>query len=150
VATPALSALNLPGVAAFPVAPAAGDTLRLTSTGRAYTFNGTIWVGATPVFDGGGVVTDAKIWRGTTTTDANGDWAVDLSSAGFTSAPDVFPTGRLNTATVTDMVWGSTLRTVTATAAAGTLIRGVVLTLLGATLRRAGAGATVHVLAIGS
>lgn len=100
-------------------------------------------------FNTGGAVSGAKAWYGTATTDASGDWTANISSAGFSASPVVLLAAELNTTTVTDQVW-ATLRTKSSTSLAGTAIRGVVLAVLGATLRRAASGATVHVLAIGT
>lgn len=100
-------------------------------------------------FTSGGAVSGTKAWYGTATTDANGDWSVDITPAGFSASPVVLVGGELNTTTVTDQVW-ATVRTRSSTTIAGTAIRGVVLAVLGATLRRAAAGATVHVLAVGT
>lgn len=100
-------------------------------------------------FNSGGAVSGAKAWYGTATTDASGDWTANISSAGFSSSPVVLLAAELNTTMVTDQVW-ATLRTKSSTSLAGTALRGVVLAVLGATLRRAASGATVHVLAIGT
>lgn len=100
-------------------------------------------------YNSGGLVAGMKIWIGSATTDGSGDWSADFSAAGFGGAPTVLALPILNTATVTDMLWSS-VTTVSATEATGTAIRGAVLAILGATLRRSAAGATVQVIAIGA
>lgn len=104
--------------------------------------------GRPKTFDGNGP-TNAKIWHGIATTDSNGDWTINLSAAGFSSPPVITTSAELSTATVTDQVW-STIRTKSATSAAGTCLRGATLLGLGlATVRRAPAGVVVHVQAVG-
>jgi len=41
------------------------------------------------LFDAAGPVTDAKVWFGTATTNASGQWSVDYSAAGFSAPPAV-------------------------------------------------------------
>lgn len=107
------------------------------------------WSGQTAVFNSSGLISAPRRWIGTATTDASGDFTADISAAGFSAAPTVTLAAQLNTTTVTDMVW-PTIRTLTATTIDGTAIRGIVLALLGATLRRAAAGVTIHIVAEGT
>ncbi len=90
-----------------------------------------------------------KIWRGSATTDAQGNFSVDYSAAGFADVPDVFVVGVVNAAAATDKVW-ATVTTRTSTGATGSALRGLVMLVLGASVRVAAAGATVSVLAVGT
>ncbi|AHJ87314.1 tail fiber protein [Pseudomonas phage phiPsa374] len=116
----------------------------------ASTLTGVTTVGSTEfplVFNGSGAASSPKIWYGTATSDVNGVFIVDISSAGFTLAPTVTVSATLTTVTLTDRAW-ATLASVTATTASGYTLRGINLSGNGATVRLA-PNTTVNIMAIG-
>lgn len=143
-----LAPLASPALTGNPTAPTPASSDNDTSVATT-AFVQTVAALRALAYNSGGATSGAKVWYGTATTDASGDWSVSVTSAGFTGSPVVLVTGELNTTTVTDQVW-ATVRTRSTSTIAGTAIRGVVLAALGATTRRAASGATVHVVAIGT
>lgn len=101
----------------------------------------------------GEVAATIKIWTGTVTSDGNGDFTVDYSSAGFTAPPMVTVSAlSTNTDTVRDKEWATLRQTPTATSANGYTLKGrlIVTILLGGGETTADAGSVVvHVQAIG-
>ena len=95
-----------------------------------------------------------KVWRGEVTANGNGDFAVDYSSAGFTSPPIVSVTAEsADTGTVRDRAWATLRGTPTATGCNGYALRGqLIVTILigGAVTVRTAPGTVIHVTAIGS
>lgn len=101
----------------------------------------------------GEISAQVKIWTGTVTSDGNGDFTVNYSSAGFTAPPMVTVAAlSTNTDTVSDKAWATLRETPTATSANGYTLRGaLIVTLLrggGETVRDAGS-VVVQVHAIG-
>lgn len=101
----------------------------------------------------GEVAATIKIWAGTVTSDGNGDFTVNYSSAGFTAPPMVTVSAlSTNTDTVRDKEWATLRQTPTATSANGYTLRGnlIIAILIGGaeTVRDAG-NVAVHVQAIG-
>ncbi len=97
-----------------------------------------------------GEVPGARIWTGSTTTDANGDWMISFTGVTFLAAPVVLAAPVYNTTTVTDMIVAAAVRSVSTTQAIGTAVRGANMLALGPSVRRASAGVDVAVVAIGS
>lgn len=90
-------------------------------------------------------------WTGRTTTDANGAWSINFSSAGFSAAPKVFAQAVGASDNRGDRVFAEVTST-SATAAAGGCSRATSSSFLGlgTTLNNAPTGTAVDVLAIGS
>jgi hypothetical protein len=101
---------------------------------------------STFVYNSSGIVTNSKIWVGSTTT-TSGDFSISISSANFTIIYSVQATGILNTVTHNNQVL-STLKTVTLTTITGSLNTGVSVLLGGTTIGAAGT-ATVYITVIG-
>lgn len=105
-------------------------------------------------FDSTGALTETtKVWRGRVTSDADGIFTIDYSSAGFTEAPRVEVAAESpDTGTVQDRSWATLRGTPTASSASGYTLRGerVVTILVGgsATVRTA-PNTAVNVIAIG-
>lgn len=102
---------------------------------------------------GGEISAQVKVWAGTVTSDGNGDFTVDYSSAGFTAPPIVTVSAlSTNTNTIRDKEWATLHGTPTATQALGYTLRGnlIIAILVGGaeTIRDAG-NVVVHVQAIG-
>lgn len=102
---------------------------------------------------GGEVTAQVKVWTGTVTSDGNGDFTVNYSSAGFTSPPMVTVSALSTTTnTIRDKEWATLRETPTTTSANGYTLRGnlIVSILLGGaeTVRDAG-NVVVQVHAIG-
>lgn len=98
------------------------------------------------VYGSAGAIASPKIWYGTVTSDANGDFTVNYASAGFTAPPIVHVSAVL-TAALADRAW-ATLSATTATSATGYTLRGITLLLLATTVRTA-PNTVVQVIAIG-
>lgn len=100
------------------------------------------------VYNSGGLVSNAKIWSGTVTTNASGVWTVDYSAAGFTAPPRVIPnaTGPGNAAA---NVRNVSTTTKSATAATGICVLPAVSVLGLITVSLVGAGVSVDVVAVG-
>lgn len=101
----------------------------------------------------GEISAQVKIWTGTVTSDSNGDFTVNYSSAGFTSPPMVTVSALSTTTdTVRDKQWATLYGTPTTTSATGYTLRGmlIIAVLIGGaeTIRDAG-NVVVHVQAIG-
>ncbi len=102
-----------------------------------------------PAFAAAGVLAGAKLWVGEATTNAAGAWSVDLSAAGFSGPPAVFPQAVAPSAAARDAA-NATVVTRTKGLAAGTVTVPATIVLGGLTLALAGAGLTVMVIAVGS
>jgi hypothetical protein len=117
----------------------------------ASTLTGVTTVGSTAfplVYNVTGAAPSPKIWYGLVTSDVNGDFTVDYSSAGFTVAPVVTATARLSTATMEDRAWATLSTVQTTTTAAGYTLRGTALVGNGSTIRIA-PNTVVMIMAIG-
>lgn len=96
-----------------------------------------------------GQTASPKIWTGTVTSDANGDFTVSYATAGFTAVPVVQVTAiSPTTGIITDRCWATLQGTPTTTSATGYTLRGVTLLVLGVAQRTA-PNTVVHVTAIG-
>jgi hypothetical protein len=116
----------------------------------ASTLTGVTTVGSTEfplVFNGSGAAASPKIWYGTVTSDVNGVFTINISTAGFTLAPTVTVSATLASATVSDRAW-ATLNSVTTTSVSGYTLRGINLSGNGETVRIA-PNTTVNIMAIG-
>lgn len=105
-------------------------------------------------FDSTGALTETtKIWRGLVTSDANGVFTIDYSSAGFTEPPRVEVSAESpDTGTVQDRAWATLRGTPTASSASGYTLRGqLIITILlgGAATTRTAPNTAVNVIAIG-
>lgn len=109
-----------------------------------------VWDGtAKPlVYDAAGVMPAPKIWIGTATTNAYGQWTVDYSAAGFTGTPVVNATC-IGPGTAAADIRNADVVTRTATGATGKAVVPAVSVLGLITVGLAGAGLTVMVQAIG-
>ena len=96
-----------------------------------------------------GTVTGARLWVGSATTDANGDWSIDYTAAGFAEVLYVAPVPLQDAGAVQDLILTAGLRTVSTTGASGTALRGANLAELGPTVRRAPAEVVVQMAVIG-
>jgi hypothetical protein len=105
--------------------------------------------GIVPIYNSSGLLPGVKMWVGTTTTDVQGMWTVNYSSAGFTQPPIVQPQPISNTRNPNAAVCTSMLATTTG-AAAGACFLPNAITLLGLLpLQAAGGGIAVQIVAIG-
>lgn len=105
-------------------------------------------------FDSTGALTETtKVWRGRVTSDANGVFTIDYSSAGFTEAPRVEVSAESpNTDTIQDRAWATLRGTPTTSAASGYTLRGdnIVTILVGGSVTvRSAPNTAVNVIAIG-
>lgn len=97
----------------------------------------------------GGQAASPKIWYGTVTSDTNGDFTINYSSAGFTIAPVIHVTALSPvTSVISDRVWATLQGTPTTTSASGYTMRGITLVVLGVAVRIA-PNTTVMVMAVG-
>lgn len=105
--------------------------------------------GIIPIFSAAGLESGVKAWIGTATTDASGNWSVDMTSAGFTQAPRV----KVDAIAADSTPGNAPLAypvSKTATSASGRVMIPNVITILGSlALRAAGAGIEVEVIAYG-
>ena len=103
--------------------------------------------GISAVFGSSGGQPNAKIWRGSATTAADGSWTVSIASAGCTSTPtvsaDALSAGTGLTASASAVVTARTASTVS-----GFVNLPVAIALGGLGVGRAGAGLTVDLIAI--
>lgn len=105
-------------------------------------------------FDSTGALTETtKVWRGRVTSNGNGVFTIDYSSAGFTEAPRVEVSAEsLDTDTVRDRAWATLRGTPTASSASGYTLRGqliVAIVVGGAFTVRTAPNTAVNVIAIG-
>lgn len=105
-------------------------------------------------FDSTGALTEAtKVWRGRVTSNADGVFTVDYSSAGFTEAPMVEVSAESpGTDTVRDRAWATLRGTPTTSSASGYTLRGdLIVTILlgGSSTVRTAPNTAVNVIAIG-
>jgi len=137
-----------------PAEAAAAAPIQSIVAGRgitASTLTGVTTVGSTAfplVYNVTGAAPSPKIWYGLVTSDVNGDFTVDYSSAGFTVAPVVTATARLSTATMEDRAWATLSTVQTTTTAAGYTLRGTALVGNGSTIRTS-PNTVVMIMAIG-
>lgn len=129
-------------------------TLKGITAGRGMTVTGNtddIQISSTQfplVYNASGQAASPKIWYGTATSDVNGVFTVNISTAGFTVAPVVTVTAQLNTATVSDRVWATVDGGPSTTTVTGYTLRGINLSGNGETIRLA-PNTTVMITAIG-
>jgi hypothetical protein len=98
-----------------------------------------------PVYGASGLISGAKEWVGTATTDANGNWTADISKAGCTAAPlSVQPQPVSADQTAASTLWANVV-TRSSTALTGSVTKPNAITLLGL-LPNAKVGAGVVVL----
>lgn len=105
-------------------------------------------------FDSTGALTEAtKVWRGRVTSNADGVFTVDYSTAGFTEAPRVQVSAESpNTGTIQDRAWATLRGTPTTSSASGYTLRGdLTVTILfgGSPTVRTAPNTAVNVIAIG-
>lgn len=105
-------------------------------------------------FDSTGALTETtKVWRGRVTSDANGIFTIDYSSAGFTEAPRVEVSAESpDTGTIQDRAWATLRGTPTTSAASGYTLRGQLIGTIsvgGEPTVRAAPNTAVNVIAIG-
>lgn len=101
------------------------------------------------VYDGSGLVADAKIWSGLATTGSNGQFTADYANAGFTTAPRVQATAVGPGSAVADARNASWIAPPSTTSATG-IVTSPSSSVLGIIpLQLVGAGVVVHVTAIG-
>lgn len=117
----------------------------------ASTLTGVTTVGSTAfplVFNGSGAAASPKIWYGTVTSDANGLFTVNTSTAGFTVAPVVTVSAQLSAAALIDRAWATLSIAPTTTSVSGYTLRGNPITGSGDSVRFA-PNVTVNIMAIG-
>lgn len=105
-------------------------------------------------FDSTGALTETtKVWRGRVTSDADGVFTIDYSTAGFTEAPRVEVSAEsTDTGTVQDRAWATLRGTPTASSASGYTLRGqltVTIFIGGSVTVRTAPNTAVDVIAIG-
>lgn len=100
------------------------------------------------VYNASGQAASPKIWYGTVTSDANGDFTVNYATAGFTVAPVVTATARLSTGVIIDRAWATLNTAPTTTTAAGYTLRGNPVSGSGDSVRFA-PNVTVMIMAVG-
>ena len=101
------------------------------------------------VYDATGLVSNAKIWSGTATTGANGQFTANYSNAGFTETPRVQATCIGTGATAGDARNASWIGTPSSTSATG-IVTSPSTAILGLIpLQLVGAGVVVHITAVG-
>ncbi|WYN05085.1 minor tail protein [Pseudomonas phage UNO-G1W1] len=117
----------------------------------ASTLSGVTTVGSTQfplVFNGSGAAASPKIWYGTATSDVNGLFTVNISTAGFTLAPVVTVSAQLSAAALIDRAWATLSIAPTTTSVSGYTLRGNPITGSGDSVRLA-PNVTVNIMAIG-
>jgi hypothetical protein len=78
---------------------------------------------AAPVYGASGLISGAKFWVGTATTDANGNWSADIIKAGCTAAPlSVQPQAVSADQTAASTLWANVV-TRSATALTGSVTK---------------------------
>lgn len=126
--------------------------IRSGSRGKAGTngTNGTNGAnGIVPTYNSAGLVTGVKMWIGTATTNASGQWSVNYSTAGFTQPPLVNPQP-ISASNAAAAVVGASITAPSTTAVSGACFLPNAISLLGVLpLQQAGAGIVVQVTAIG-
>lgn len=100
------------------------------------------------VYDVSGAVASPKIWYGVVTSDSNGDFTVNYSTAGFASIPIVNVTAPLTAVNVQDRVWATLQNNATTTTVSGYTIRGAAV-LIGGNSVRTAPNTTVMIMAVG-
>lgn len=113
--------------------------------------SGAITVPVHTIYSAGGAMASAtKVWMGTATTNASGQWAVNYALAGFTVAPSVQAQAISPDNTVTNAI-GTSQTAPNLSAVAGAAYVGQTVSLLGLLpLKAVGAGVTIQVVAIGN
>lgn len=117
----------------------------------ASTLSGVTTVGSTQfplVFNGSGAAASPKIWYGTVTSDVNGEFTINISTAGFTLAPIVTVSAQLSAAALIDRAWATLSIAPTTTSVSGYTLRGNPITGSGDSVRLA-PNVTVNIMAIG-
>lgn len=105
--------------------------------------------GTVPTYNAAGLITGVKMWIGTATTAANGQWTINFASAGFTASPSV-QAQALSTALTGTAAVSTTMTVPTTTAVSGAAFIPNAVSLLGILpLQAAGAGIVIQVIAIG-
>jgi len=106
--------------------------------------------GVVPVYNSSGLMPGVKMWIGSATTNASGQWSVNYSSAGFTSPPHVRPLP-ISSANTASAALSASITAPTTTTASGACFLPNAIALLGILpLQAAGAGITVQVIAVGT
>lgn len=102
------------------------------------------------VYGSSGAISNAKIWKGTATTNSSGQFTADYSAAGFTVAPAVQATVIGSGSTAGDAKNASWTAAPGLNSATGivTAASGAVLGLI--PIQLVGAGVIVHVIAVGN
>ena len=101
-----------------------------------------------PAFGSAGVVAACKLWIGEATTTSAGAWSVDLTAAGFTTTPKVMATALSADTTLANSAQAVVTGRST-TAASGYVDLPNTIAIGGTPAKRAAAGVTVMILAIG-
>jgi hypothetical protein len=117
----------------------------------ASTLSGVTTVGSTQfplLYNSSGAVASPKIWYGTATSDVNGEFTANISTAGFTLAPVVTVTAQLSAAIIIDRVWATLSGSPTTTSVTGYTLRGNPITGSGDSVRLA-PNTTVMIMAVG-
>lgn len=104
--------------------------------------------GIVPAYAASGALSGLKMWVDVVATDASGNWTANLTAAGFTATPNV----QAQALSADQSAANSAQATVSSrsiTAAAGAVVLPITLLALGLTNKKAGAGVSVMVVAIG-
>ncbi|GEP00613.1 hypothetical protein [Methylobacterium haplocladii] len=101
-----------------------------------------------PAYGASGVVAACKLWIGEASTTSTGAWSVDLSQAGFTAVPKILASALSADTTIANSAVAITTGR-TLVAASGFVNLPNTIAIGGMPEKRAGAGLTVSVLAIG-
>lgn len=101
------------------------------------------------VYDASGLVANARIWSGTATTNASGQFTANYTAAGFTEAPRVQATCVGPGATAGDARNASWISAPTTTGATGIVTSPSTAVLGLIPLQLVGAGVVVHITAVG-
>ncbi len=106
--------------------------------------------GVAPMYNSAGLITNPKVWVGTTTTDSSGQWSVSYASAGFAQVLSVQPTPISTANTAAASIVASMLTPTLTAVSGGTFIANPVSLLGILPLQTAGAGIVIQVLVIGT
>lgn len=101
-----------------------------------------------PAYGIAGPIAGCRIWVGEVVTTATGAWTADLTSAGFTAPPRILAMVLSSDATLANSA-DADVTARSATAASGFANLPVTIVIGGTSKKRAGAGLTVMVMAIG-
>lgn len=142
------------GAAVFKSSASGVASIKSITAGRGMTVTSNtddVNVGSTAfplVYNVAGATASPKIWYGTAVSDANGEFTVNYSTAGFTVTPIIHVTATLTTATLTDRAWATLAANANTTSVSGYTVRGTGI-LIGGNSVRTSPNTTVMIMAVG-